>query len=467
MARTMPRSLFRTAILSFTVIALCTVAVLFQERDGRFGIRDVRGLVFQVPFSRSGPGISQLALEEKGSFDRLDLGEEQCREIFPGLTKDLDDAVQRGTFVFEKSNPDYQGLVQGRIKDGKLYILTTAPSNTIEILHQRTAILQQLHRALLTSPTTLPNTHFAFVINDSPKNNSWAFARPNKESSYNTWLMPHYGLWTWPAPTLGPIDTILSRISTLESSTPFTQKYNKVIWRGTPWFNPAGQPNLRKDLLHVTANKSWADVAKLERDRESRKGNVLRIEAFCRYKYVVYTEGVTYSGRLMYHQACESVLLTPPLTWLTVSARWMKPIAAETLMGAHEQVEKNGDSSMGWKKPRELLPTVSDWHDANAIYVKPDFSNLEAVVEFLDSHPEIAQRVARNQRESVVGGGYLSSAAEVCYWRALIRGWASVATIDRSWGIELGERFEDWILRQVVERRDGTRGKNDSGSHDS
>lgn len=50
----------------------------------------------------------------------LFLGEEQCRATFPGLMKEIDDVVARGPFELEKEPDDYTGMVQARIKDGKV-----------------------------------------------------------------------------------------------------------------------------------------------------------------------------------------------------------------------------------------------------------------------------------------------------------------------------------------------------------
>ena len=43
---------------------------------------------------------------------------------FPGLTKEIDDAVARGPFVLKKS-PDKRANnpTQGRIKDGKVWVV--------------------------------------------------------------------------------------------------------------------------------------------------------------------------------------------------------------------------------------------------------------------------------------------------------------------------------------------------------
>jgi len=46
----------------------------------------------------------------------------------------------------------------------------------------------------------------------------------------------------------------------------------------------------------------------------------------------------------------------------------------------------------------------------------------------------------------VVGGGYLSEAAEACYWRSLIRAWATMARVldINEWGD--GMRWETFVL---------------------
>ncbi len=49
------------------------------------------------------------------------------------------------------------------------------------------------------------------------------------------------------------------------------------------------------------------------------------MEDFCRYKYVIHTEGVTYSGRLQFLQMCASVLLTPPMAWRQHTTHLVRP----------------------------------------------------------------------------------------------------------------------------------------------
>lgn len=56
----------------------------------------------------------------KETLENLSLTEEQCRATFPGLVKEIDDAVARGPFHLEKEPDDYTGMVQLRIRDGKV-----------------------------------------------------------------------------------------------------------------------------------------------------------------------------------------------------------------------------------------------------------------------------------------------------------------------------------------------------------
>jgi hypothetical protein len=87
------------------------------------------------------------------------------------------------------------------------------------------------------------------------------------------------------------------------------------------------------------------------------------------------------------------------------------------------------------------------------VFIAPDWSDLESTVSWLRTHPTIAEGIAERQRE-VVEKGYLSEASEVCYWRALIRGWSSVVGVDEevwgSWDDEesRGVRWEEFSLTQ-------------------
>jgi Glycosyl transferase family 90 len=139
---------------------------------------------------------------------------------------------------------------------------------------------------------TPPNTIITLSILDTPHINALSFARSNDPQIPSLyWLMPHFSFWAWPLPFIGTLDSALARISAVETSTPWSKKIDKVVWRGTAWFNSVGNTNLRPKLLQVTKGKEWADVEDLKWFNNAEKArNSLLIEDFCKYKYIIYTE---------------------------------------------------------------------------------------------------------------------------------------------------------------------------------
>ncbi len=85
------------------------------------------------------------------------------------------------------------------------------------------------------------------------------------------------------------------------------------------------------------------------------------------------------------------------------------------------------------------------------MFVNPDWSDLEDMIKWLEDNPEIAKGIGQRQRDLMVGGGYLSEAAEACYWRKLIKGWSETAKPhdeNEAWG--KGVRWETFSLTGSV-----------------
>lgn len=157
------------------------------------------------------------------------------------------------------------------------------------------AILHSLHRAIISSPTPLPETLFTLNINDDPRPNAWSFSRTdNPRLPQNPWLMPHFSSWSWPLPFIGPLDEALTKIEEIEQAISWTEKIDKAVWRGTAWFNPDWSPGLRPKLVSITEGKKWADVAIWSGEGDA---NTINITDFCKYKYIIYTE-----VGIMFHQ---------------------------------------------------------------------------------------------------------------------------------------------------------------------
>lgn len=245
-------------------------------------------------------------------------------------------------------------------------------------------------------------------------------------------------------------------IASIEKERGFASKIPKAVWRGTTWFNSVHNPRLRANLLAATKDKPWADVEALQWSGTTKGGesgvgggermasNSLPIEGFCRYKYVLHTEGVTYSGRFQFLQMCESVVITPPLGWMQHTTHLVKPLFSHSLPSSgREKWTPSEATNRAW--PTSYGP---ESEEANIVFVAPDWSDLEETVVWLEAHPDVAAGIARRQRETFVEGGYHSPAAETCYWRALIRGWNQVVRIDEGVLADMGEgqTFEAFVL---------------------
>ncbi|PSR97700.1 glycosyl transferase family 90-domain-containing protein, partial [Coniella lustricola] len=419
----------------------------------------------------------------------LSLTTAQCQAAFPNLTWAIDDVVAQGPFTID---PKTSPVIVRIHKDNQLSILKAQRRRDLstEMLASRTASLHQLHRALLTTPasdrplfsssssssSSSSNNNnqndilIALNFQDQPFGSNLAYSRqadPQSRPGFDdgnpharTFLMPHFSFWAWKLPFIGSMQRAAAAIGELESSLPFASKIPKAIWRGTAWFNSVQNPRLRQNLLGATADKPWADVEALTWDTvpgggqaqaqgqagERTASNSLPIEDFCRYKYVLYTEGVTYSGRFQFLQLCGSVVLSPPIAWMMHVTHLVKPAFSSDFLASSSSL-----SSASWT-PSEMVrrswPIHYAPHEANMVFVKPDWSDLEDVVAWLEQNPDVAQGIATRQRHVFAGGGYLSPAAEACYWRALVKGWAEVARWDEAVieGLGRGQSYEAWAI---------------------
>lgn len=446
-----------------------------------------------------------------GLLSNLSLGEEQCKAAFPGLTKEIEDTVAQGPFTLKQTGDS--GPLQGRIKDGHLYIIHAqrradlsaemlnvrspsltqlalpsrdpyfSPSTTdTSATKSRTAALHQLHRALITSPAPLPDTVFSLNFQDSPFGTSWTYSRPADRSQSapggRNFLMPHFSFWAWPLPFVGSISRAAGAIASIEAAVPFGDKIPRAVWRGTTWFNSVHNPRLRQNLLKAARERTWdwADIEAL-RWEGGNASNAIRIEDFCRYRYVVHTEGIAYSGRFQFLQMCASVTVTTPIGWMQHTTHLVRPVFSSTLLkeggggrsskrrpgaktgtarggavvGAHDgRTSGSGAAGHVWtpsERVRKSWPVMYMPEEANIVFVAPDWSDLEETIGWLEDHPDVAEGIGRRQRDTFVGRGYFSPAAEACYWRALVRGWAEVVRTDgQGWEDHEGVPFETFAL---------------------
>jgi hypothetical protein len=109
------RFLLRTGALFFGAIFLCKFYNILESLI-------LKKLLASRISSGNGSEDPRHHYAHNELFDKLNLTENECRATFPDLTKEIDDAVARGSFNLTKAPDGHTGLVQGQIKDGKVRI---------------------------------------------------------------------------------------------------------------------------------------------------------------------------------------------------------------------------------------------------------------------------------------------------------------------------------------------------------
>lgn len=143
---------------------------------------------------------------------------------------------------------------------------------------------------------------------------------------------------------------------------------------------------LRMTLKNTNQDIDWSDQTQ-----------VMRMQDYCRYNFVLNTEGHSWSSRMLYILNCDSLPITHELSW-----------------DAHFY---------------HLLEA-----NVNYIPVANNFSNLEEQVLYYTAHKEEAQEIADNAR-ALFRERYLTPAATACYWRRLLRSWRDVAFEPEVWEV--------------------------------
>lgn len=324
--------------------------------------------------------------------NKLVLTHEQCDAVFPRLFAEVERAIEHRKAncitlgELDQIEPK-NGYVRAMIYDHELYIIEKQGG----IYSRELATLQAIYRAVTTSPQPLPNIEFVFNTDDIIFEHQpiWAYAR--KAEHDHIWLMPDFGFFSWPETHAGSVSEVQMQAVEREDTDHFfwRSKVDKLLWRGATMGLA-----VRDRLLDLTQGKEWADVIALDwHNTESMSHDLKSMIQHCDYRYLAHVEGNSYSGRLKYLQACESVIVSHEMEWIQHYYSLLSPHSGP---------------------------------DQNIVMIDRDFNDLEATIDYLRQNQKIAQNIARNSRRTF-RDQYLTPAAEVCYWRSLIRGWAEVS----------------------------------------
>ena len=329
--------------------------------------------------------------------DNYSLSPRQCAAAFPKLYSDVEEMVSRrkGNPITKVEFDSVEGehvmnSVRAMIHDGELYVVSDdGMANTQS---RGFATLHAINRALLAYPdrARLPNCEFRVYVGDIADQGNdtlWVYTKHIDSEADNLWLMPDFGFYDWPEAMIGSYTKSRRDIRAVEEEVPWEQKKRELIWRG---YAPSGYQT-RVDFLRVTQNQPWANVV-TEDFGSPDNSELLPIADFCRWMFVADIKGNAWSGGAKYKHNCRSVFISHSPTW------------------------------------REIYTAalVDSGPSQNWVSVADDWSNLAETVQDLIAHPAKAKKIADNGVRTL-RDRYLTPAAETCYWRRLIEGYASVS----------------------------------------
>lgn len=330
------------------------------------------------------------------------LSESQCLSAFPELYAEIDRAIayRRKTGNITLSDVEVgwrgDGIVRAMIVSGQLYIIDAHAVSDRNHRPRSIATLHALNRALVAvqGRENVPDVEFTLTDHDSalmdPKGKHVTLAYSRLKEQESLWLMPDFGFWGWPSVGMNSYSELRALLE--EAEDDFLDKVPKAVWRGG--LGVAGA-DMRRKMLKLADGQNWADVRALDWKNETDiKEGLISMEDHCGYMFALMTEGNTYSGRLKFLLNCHSVVVSHELKWIE---------------HFHHLLRSSGP-------------------EQNYVKVRRDFSDLPRTIKEMLHAPTLqdkGQSIATNARK-VFGDRYLTPAAEACYWRALVRGWASV-----------------------------------------
>lgn len=415
--------LIAAALVFFTIIGESDYSPVYvDDYESQKPVKDKSGgRVAYFPPSSSG-----WEFNHRRDAQNYGLSEEQCNVAFPELYKEIDRAVQHRKDKWGKITPDEtevawrgDGIVKAMIHDNQLYVID--PHVVWDHNHRpRTlATLHSINRAISAYPGRLPDIEFSFTVHDFAlhdrygNNTVWAYTRLAHQEKL--WLMPDFGMWGWPDVGLRSYGELQEILEYEEDE--FVDKIPKIVWRGSL---AVGSKDVRSGLVKHSKDKSWSDVQVLDWSNKTNiEERLLTMQDHCSYMFMAQTEGNTYSGRLKYLLNCHSILFSHDLDWIELYHHLMK----------------------------------SSGPEQNYIRVNRDFSDLPKAMKKLTKASSVAhaQKIADNARRTF-RERYLTPAAEACYWRALIRGWASMQGFEPEFWKEVKE-FDKVTQKEKLKRK--------------
>ncbi|EPQ26707.1 uncharacterized protein PFL1_05686 [Pseudozyma flocculosa PF-1] len=353
-----------------------------------------------------GSGRANLTYNSPFNPEDLTLTEEECDAFFPGLWDEIDRSVKHFTHVDTNSRQYLDKVCDDGIwsharvlvHNNKVYLryFQKSPFTRLQ------AALALLYQSVITSREKLPDVEFCISLNDWGSQGKFSLDRA--PYLHDVWLMPDYGWYAWPE-HVGSYAEYREKTLQVERDNPWEKKISKLFWRGSMGVGTAD----REAMLGAAEGHEWNDAKAMTWG----KGGNIPMEDHCKWKFHGFPEGVTYSGRLRYLQNCKVVIVTHEPRWIQHWTHLYNPDPNSPDQNIVFVPKYDGDQ-----------PGILTHNEKGEASYDKTWMRLPETMDDLLRNDDKARRIAENQwtffRER-----YISPASAACYWRKLIKGYAT------------------------------------------
>ncbi|PWN21859.1 hypothetical protein BCV69DRAFT_289820 [Microstroma glucosiphilum] len=369
-----------------------------------------------------GHGSSKQAQGEGLSVERQvdhTMSHAECKREFPLLFDQLEENAAAWRYkggikyrnLEEASAKCIDGCARFIIKDGRIFIrnYTVGPQSRVR------GVLT-LFRTAVEAASAADKARFEgvdVILNalDSDETDAgdgvgWVLTKEGSDPP-GRYLLPDFSFAAWPEAGIGSYGEFRRDAKAINEAMTWHQKADRAFFRGDPSVGSAARADLMEQVKLPGASV-WSDVrATSFFDESAHIAPHVPIAEHCKHKYLLHSEGISYSGRSKFLLGCSSAVITHNLTW----TQHFHPALISNPQSPDQNV---------------LIPPEPYFH-----HLAEFMADLHAqdVGAYATSGMSLGQRVAANAERTLVQR-YLSPAATMCYTRGALISYSSV--LDRT-----------------------------------
>jgi hypothetical protein len=355
-----PLHLLITHVPPLLAALLCTVALVFS-------ILPPTG---PAALGESDPWLRSIKPLPASARNTLALSESVCAKEFPLLYPQLEELKQhwkRRGGISKSDVDELERAASGQnnwgwarviIRDGKVYIRSLRKGVDTRL----TATLMLLHDAVSADPGSsapgsgeepLPPIDLILSVGDkegfpgAESGPAWVLTKLMADTkSQGNWLSPDFGFAGWPEARVPSYSEVVDLNRQVEQEVGgWAGKDDRAFWRGFVNWYP-----IRHDLIDRTKAASalpashpdaWADVFQTTfgaQDSAEYKP-LVALQDHCSRKYLIHSEGNSYSGRSRYLFSCHSVTIAHKMEW---TQHFHPALVSDPLSPAQNYVQVTG-----------------------------------------------------------------------------------------------------------------------------